>query len=52
MITKLGRESVEIVMGKRVYELVVDPVFADDGTYNGAVHILTDITKRKRDVWY
>lgn len=49
MITKLGRESVEIVMGKRVYELVVDPVFADDGTYNGAVHILTDITKRKRD---
>ncbi len=43
------RESMEIQMGENWFEVVVDPILADDNEYLGAVHIVTDITKRKNE---
>jgi PAS domain S-box-containing protein len=44
----LLRESMELRSGDRWLEVIVDPVLDADGRFNGAVHIVTDITDRKR----
>ncbi len=44
----LRRESMELQVGDRWFEVVVDPILGGDGEYKGAVHILSDMTARKR----
>lgn len=44
----LHRETVELVDGNRVLEVVADPLINPaDGSYDGAVHIVRDITARR-----
>jgi len=43
----LSRETMEIEMGDQWFEIAVDPILDDAGKFTGAVHIVTDITKRK-----
>ncbi len=42
------RESMEIRMGEACFEVTVDPVFEKDGAFKQAVHIIADITERKK----
>ncbi|OGR96328.1 MAG: hypothetical protein A2V88_04950 [Elusimicrobia bacterium RBG_16_66_12] len=43
------RETMELLIGERLFEVTVDPILdADDGRLVGAVHVLSDITERKR----
>jgi PAS domain S-box-containing protein len=42
------RENVEVKLCDRWFIAAVDPVFSDDGTLTGAVHLLTDITEHKK----
>lgn len=43
----LRRESMELHMGGKWYEVVADPILDDGGEYLGAVHIVTDISERR-----
>ncbi len=42
------RESLILPMGERWLEVTADPLLDEDGDLIGAVHIMTDITARKR----
>jgi len=42
------RETLEFQRDDRWYEVVVDPVFGDNNQLTGFIHILSDITERKR----
>ncbi|MHB9139853.1 MAG: PAS domain-containing protein, partial [Victivallaceae bacterium] len=42
------RETMELSIGERFFAVSVDPLFDAQGNFNGAVHILSDITGRKR----
>ncbi|MFA6148069.1 MAG: PAS domain S-box protein [bacterium] len=44
----LRRESMELASGDRWLEIIVDPILDSEGRYDGSVHIITDITDRKR----
>lgn len=44
----IRRESTELKIGGKTFEVIVDPVLDEAGRFNGAVHIVTDITDRKR----
>lgn len=44
----MRREKLEIRSGERTFEITVDPVADRDGRFDGAVHVLADITERKR----
>ncbi len=44
----LNREDMELRLGEKWFEVIVDPKVDDNGDYSGAVHIVSDITKRKR----
>ncbi len=44
----LHRESMELQVGERWFDVTVDPILDGDGNYTGAVHIMSDITERKR----
>jgi PAS domain S-box-containing protein len=44
----LQRESMELPMGENWLEVVVDPILNDDGRIQGLIHIVSDITERKR----
>ncbi|WDP92153.1 MAG: PAS domain S-box protein [Desulfobacter sp.] len=44
----LSRESMELFIGNRWFEVVVDPILDGDGNFVKAVHIVTDITDHKR----
>ncbi len=44
----LRRQSVELAIGDRWLQVVADPLLDEDGGYAGAVHIVTDITRRKQ----
>ncbi len=44
----LGRESMELPLEGRWFEVSVDPILNDEGSYAGAVHIVSDITERKQ----
>lgn len=43
----LERESIDMKIGDRDFHVSVDPILDTSGNYNGAVHILSDITDRK-----
>ncbi|MCX6309985.1 MAG: PocR ligand-binding domain-containing protein, partial [Bacteroidia bacterium] len=42
------RESSELKMGEKWFEVTVDPLFGPDKQLSGAVHIVRDITTRKQ----
>jgi len=42
------RETLLLPMGNRWFNVVADPLFDGDGNFIGAVHIISDITERKR----
>jgi PAS domain S-box-containing protein len=42
------RESMELAMNGRWYQVVVDPLFDRSGELRGAVHAISDITARKQ----
>ncbi|ODA44412.1 sensory box histidine kinase/response regulator [Thermodesulfovibrio sp. N1] len=44
----LRRESVELRINGNWFEIVSDPIIDIDGNIDGFVHIITDITERKR----
>lgn len=44
------RETVELPLGDRWYNVAVDPIFDDSGEIIGAVHLVSDITERKRTI--
>jgi PAS domain S-box-containing protein len=44
----LQREEVELRVGDRRFLVTVDPVIDSEGCYAGAVHVVRDITERKR----
>ena len=44
----LAHESAEMQFGERWYQVSVDPILDETGTYSGAVHIMHDITDGKR----
>lgn len=44
----LKRESSELFLGDSWFEVVADPILNADGGFEKAVHILSDITKRKQ----
>lgn len=44
----LKRESAEVLVGDRWFQITVDPIVDEDRTLTGIVHIMRDITDRKR----
>ncbi len=44
----LQRESMELDIGENWFEVTTDPILNDDNKFNGAVHIIRDITDRKK----
>ncbi len=44
------RESSELKMGEKWFEVTVDPLFGPDKQLSGAVHIVRDITTRKQAI--
>jgi PAS domain S-box-containing protein len=42
------RESMELAIAERLFEVLVDPIANDAGVLSGAAHIITDVTERKR----
>ncbi len=44
----LCRETLVLPIGDRWFDVVVDPLLDEDGSLIGAVHIIRDITERKR----
>ena len=44
----LHRESMDLQIGENWFEVVVDPILNTSGGFDGAVHIVSDITERKR----
>lgn len=44
----LRRETLQLQIGDTWFEVAVDPILSADGRYNGAVHIVSDITDHKR----
>jgi len=45
----LQHESTECTQDERILEVRVDPILDDRGCYTGAVHVISDITERKRN---
>lgn len=48
MRKSLKRESVELKLNDRWFDITVDPIFDAENGYNGAVHIVRNITARKK----
>ncbi len=44
----LRRETMELQIGEGWFEVTVDPILDTSGQFSGAVHIVSDITERKR----
>ncbi|HBF34386.1 TPA: hybrid sensor histidine kinase/response regulator [Candidatus Sumerlaeota bacterium] len=44
----MQRESTELHLGDRWFQVTGDPILDADGQYAGAIHIVTDITDRKQ----
>jgi PAS domain S-box-containing protein len=44
----LHRETEELTIGDRVYIVTGDPILNERGEFAGAVHIVSDVTERKR----
>jgi PAS domain S-box-containing protein len=48
MCKSFKREVRELLRDGKTYSITVDPIFDEDGKYNGAVHIMSDITDLKK----
>ncbi len=48
MQRSLQRESTQFVSGEHILEITVDPIIDASGALMGAVHLMRDITERKR----
>ncbi len=48
MKKSLSRENMEMQIGDGWFSVTVDPLLDASGNYNGAVHIIRDITERKK----
>jgi len=48
LLVSLHRETAEISAGSRWYSVSVDPLFDEERVLAGAVHMMVDITERKR----
>ncbi len=48
MKKSMRRESIEIQIDERWFDISVDPILAGENTLLGAVHIVRDITQRKK----
>jgi PAS domain S-box-containing protein len=46
--TSMIRETIEQQFGDRWYQVIADPIIDAAGQYTGAVHMVRDITERKR----
>ena len=44
----LRRETMELPIGDRWFEVTADPTLDENGRYVGAVHVISDITERKK----
>jgi PAS domain S-box-containing protein len=44
----LSRETGELMIGSRWYEIILDPIIDECGEYNGAVHLVYDITENRK----
>lgn len=44
----LRREKMELAVGDRWFEITVDPILTESGQYDGAVHMVSDITNQKQ----
>ena len=44
----LRRETMELKAGEKTFEVIVDPIADAAGRFSGAVHVITDITERKK----
>ncbi|MFA6567106.1 MAG: MASE1 domain-containing protein [Victivallales bacterium] len=44
----LHHESMELQAGAGWFDIAVDPILDEDGQFAGAVHVVTDITERKK----
>jgi len=44
----LSRESMELEIGERFFLVTVDPILDSRGNFDGAVHIISDITEYKK----
>ena len=44
----LHRETLELQIGENWFQVTVDPILNNSGEYEGAIHILTEITERKK----
>lgn len=42
------RETMELATGGKIFETIVDPIAGADGRFCGAVHVINDITARKK----
>lgn len=47
MQESMQRETLEMQIDERWFEIMVDPILDTDNQYTGAVHIISDITDRK-----
>jgi len=43
----LKRESMDLQIGDSWFKITVDPILDKSGEFNGAVHIISDITEKK-----
>ncbi|MBD3179614.1 MAG: PAS domain S-box protein [Candidatus Latescibacteria bacterium] len=43
----LGRETMQLRLGEKWYEVAADPVLDSTGEYDGCIHTLKDVTERK-----
>ncbi|MBN1833630.1 MAG: PAS domain S-box protein [Deltaproteobacteria bacterium] len=44
----LKRESVEIQIAQNWFQLTIDPILNSNGKYTGAIHVVRDISQRKK----
>lgn len=48
MRKSLKRESIELKINDKWFDITVDPIFDAENNYSGAVHIIRNITERKK----
>jgi len=46
-VKSLKRESMDLQVGESWFKITVDPILDKSGEFNGAVHIISDITEKK-----
>lgn len=44
----LHREQTDLQLGEKFFQVTVDPIMNEEGSLTGAVHVVSDITERKK----